>query len=127
MGGPRPADAHGEILMSETKTSTLLEIDSTPLDTDWGDIHDLLDDMMRFVNEHPDHKVICADDPGCNHTPPRVGRLGWVAYLEQPDEQVKMWTITVGNVCRTIRRKDPRLNLSDRQGMLEQLRAGAVS
>jgi hypothetical protein len=99
----------------------LLNLDATPLDTDWDDIHDLWDDMEKFGQTHPGHMFICADDPGCNHDPPRVGRLGWVAYRDNPNEQVKMWTITVSNVKRTARRKPTRYDMSDRQKMLEQI------
>lgn len=99
----------------------LLNLDATPLDTDWSDIHDLWDDMSKFGREHPGHMFICADDPGCNHDPPRVGRLGWVAYRDNPDEQAKMWTITVRNLRRTFKRKPTNLDFSDRKKMLEQI------
>jgi hypothetical protein len=75
--------------------------------------------MEAFGKTHPDHMLICADDPGCNHNPPRVGRLGWVAYRDNPDEQVKMWTITIRNLRMTFKRKTPKFDMSDRQKMLE--------
>jgi len=99
----------------------LQELDSSPIDTDCNDMHDLWDDMEKFAKDHPDpgYMFLCADDPGCNHDPWRVPRLGWVAYLEQPDEQVKMWTITVRNLQNTFHRKHARFDMSDRKKMLE--------
>jgi hypothetical protein len=104
-----------------TTLQQLLNLDASPLDTDWEDIHDLWDDMEKFGREHPGHMFLCADDPGCNHDPPRIGRLGWVAYRDNPDEQAKMWTITVRNFRRTFKRKPTNLDFSDRKKMLEQI------
>lgn len=60
----------------------LLNLDAMPLATDWEDLNALWADMMRFAKENPNHLFVCADDPGMNHSPPRVGRLGWTAFLE---------------------------------------------
>jgi hypothetical protein len=50
-----------------------------------------------------------------------TGEHAWVAYRDNPDEQAKMWTITVRNLVRTFKRKPPRFDMSDRKKMLEQI------
>jgi hypothetical protein len=100
----------------------IIGVDASPIDTDWEDIHDLWADMEKFAQEHQGHMFLCADDPGFNHEPPRVPRLGWVAYRDNPDdEQAKMWTITVRNVRRTFKRKPTNLDFSDRKKMLDKI------
>jgi len=88
-----------------------LKLDDTPLPTDWERFDLLWADVENFALDHPGHTFLCADDPGVNHTPPRVGRLGWTAFLERPagmdpeapwDEQAKQWTITMPNAKRAI-------------------------
>jgi hypothetical protein len=82
-------------------------MDSTPIPTDWNDIHELWDDMKKFASEHPNHTFIPADDPGFHHDPVRVPRLGWSAFLKVElggDEQAKEWTITLSNLKKTLRR-----------------------
>lgn len=104
------------------KGSTL---DSTPLSTDWEDIHELWGDMKKFASEHPRHVFIPADDPGFNHDPVRVPRLGWMAYLKVGlggDEQAKEWTITLSNVKNTFRREGSSSFLAtDRYAQLREL------
>ena len=75
------------------------ELDRTPLDTDWDDVHELWEDVRRFARDNPDHRVLAADDPGCNHDPPRVPRMGWTAFREgEEDEAARSWTITLANL-----------------------------
>ena len=83
---------------------TNIEQDATPLPSDWYDIHNLWQDMKRFAQDNPRHIFHCADDPGLNHLPRRISRIGWVAYLETAkisesfriaDEQTHVWTITI--------------------------------
>lgn len=80
--------------------------DDKPLDTDWDDFQLLWDDMARFLKDNPKHTIISADDPGGNYIPPRLGRVGWSAFLVVPsgeDEKSKYWSITLQNFVRTIR------------------------
>jgi hypothetical protein len=80
-------------------------LDYTPLVTDWDDFQLLWDDMARFLKENPKHTIIAADDPGVNHVPPRVGRIGWSAFLVVPrgeDEKARHWSITLQNFVRTL-------------------------
>jgi len=63
------------------------------LDTDWGSFKELWADVTKFMEEHPTHVIIPADDPN-------KGRYGWVAYINSmslniEDEQMKEWTIPV--------------------------------
>lgn len=77
---------------------SFLNLNREPLPTDWGNIHNLLQDMKAFAKTNPKHKFLCADDPGFGQNP-RVPRLGWVAFLEDAeDEQQKMWTIPLEKV-----------------------------
>lgn len=104
-----------------TSVKELLGLDDSPLDSDWDDIHDLWNDVEAFIRAHPGHKVISADDPGCNHRPPRVPRMGWSAFREgHRDEQAKYWTITLQNLKRstprfTTMRPWPSAEVSGRQ------------
>ena len=91
-----------------------MELDATPLPSDWDDICKLWEDVEQFALDHPNHTFLCADDPGANHTPPRVGRYGWTAFLERPsdlgehapwDEQAKLWTIPIGDFKSTLYKK----------------------
>jgi dCMP deaminase len=88
-----------------------MKLDATPLPTDWDNIFKLWEDVEQFALDHPGHTFICADDPGVNHSPPRVGRLGWSAFRERPadlaadapwDEQAKQWTIHIGDMKATL-------------------------
>ena len=84
------------------------EQDATPLDTDFDDLHKLFEDMKAFAKDHPKHIFIPADDPGFNHTPPRIGRMGWSAFIPHPiglrdrgeyfDEEAKYWTISLSKI-----------------------------
>ena len=47
----------------------MLNLDRTPIDTDWDDIHDLLKDMREFSKSHPEHEFMPADDPGAHYSP----------------------------------------------------------
>jgi len=100
-------------------------LDETRLDTDWDSMTLLLSDMRRFAKDHPNHKFMCSDDPGFNHKPPRIPRLGWSAFLEVgsgEDEQAKHWTITFSRASRYIQ-DNPTLSVAEgRQKMLETLR-----
>jgi hypothetical protein len=76
------------------------QLDATPLDSDWDDIHAMFKDIRNFMKEHPDHELISADDPGQHYTPWRIPRMGWQAFLRGPvpapegfDEQAKSWTL----------------------------------
>lgn len=98
--------------------------DSTPISTDWKDIHELWGDMKRFREGHPHHVFIPADDPGHQYTPARVPRLGWVAYLEVGlggDEQAREWSITVSNALATYNGDlDPLLTIEGRLAQLQE-------
>lgn len=58
------------------------------LDTDWDSFQELWEDVKEFMKKHPDHIILCADDPV--HS-----RYGWVAYIPGgvEEEQEKEWTI----------------------------------
>lgn len=88
-----------------------MELDKTPLPTDWDNIRKLWEDVEQFALDHPGHTFICADDPGVNYSSPRVSRLGWTAFLVRPadlgehvpwDEQAKQWTIPIGDFKSTL-------------------------
>ena len=101
--------------------------DQTPIESDWDDIHDLLKDMRAFAQAHPEHEFIPADDPGANYNPPRVPRVGWVAFRRNKpeeaaesikrlargetvpdyDEQMKSWTISVFKLQAALTRDKP--------------------
>lgn len=70
------------------------------LDTDWDSFQELWADVTKFMEEHPTHVIIPADDP---HT----CRYGWVAYIKctslNEDEQLKSWTIP----ATIIRKEEP--------------------
>jgi hypothetical protein len=83
----------------------LPELDATPIDTDFDDIYAVFNDMRKFAEEHADENYVFlnADDPGLNHTPPRVPRMGWTAYKAGVDpyrdtSDSKAWTITLANL-----------------------------
>lgn len=109
--------------------SSPFELDHTPIDTDWTNLDDLFLDMRRFAEGHPNHKFICADDPGILYDPWRAPRLGWVAYLDDAgDEQAKSWTIRLSDVQRSLNsapKEAPQRLLmrssSGRQQLLEQV------
>jgi hypothetical protein len=100
-------------------------LDSTPIPTDWEDIHELWGDMKKFASEHPNHTFISMDDPGFNYDPVRVPRLGWSARLKVGlggDEQAKAWTITISNVKKTFRgREDLIPTPANRRTQLQEL------
>jgi len=115
--------------------------DSTPLDTDWTDFGTLLADMRKFASENPGWTWKCADDPGMNHVPPRIGRMGWVAYKEPEDpyrdtERMKSWTITLSNMKKSwdAHRDDPVYSpvwraittAAGRQAMLDEMVSASV-
>lgn len=84
--------------------SNPFEIDQTPLSSDWDDIAKLLADMRLFATTHTGYTFLSADDPGANHQPPRVPRMGWVAFREDAAEEgAKSWTITLGKVRSSFR------------------------
>jgi hypothetical protein len=66
-------------------------LDSTQLPSDWSSFRDMLDDIKKYVVKTGD-KVIAADDPGCNHNPQRVPRIGYCSM------NGKEWTIKLSNV-----------------------------
>jgi hypothetical protein len=75
------------------------KLDTSPLDTDFNSFRELWEDLRKFAKEHPDHKIIWADDPGFHHTPQRIPRIGVSAFLtNSEDEQAKEWTIPVSNM-----------------------------
>lgn len=79
------------------------KLDPTPLPTDWEDIQALFADMRKFAEENPRHTFLSADDPGQHYEPCRVPRFGWVAFLDNAeDEREKSWTITLANVRKTL-------------------------
>ncbi|MCK9567905.1 hypothetical protein M0R72_03015 [Candidatus Pacearchaeota archaeon] len=90
------------------------KLDDTPLDTDWDSFKELWEDVKGFMKTHPDHIILCADDPV-------RGRWGWVAYIPGgvEDEQEKEWTIPLS--CIT----DPatKQSLTTSEGKLEMIRA----
>ena len=121
--------AEGFVSGVKARMPSALYLDNTPLDSDWGTVAELWEDMLKFANEHPNHKFLSADDPGCNHSPPRVPRLGWTAFLEvDPDsglsEEDKFWTITLSNAKGTIPEELSPLfkSAAGRQRMLDALR-----
>lgn len=76
----------------------MFELDDTPIDTDLDSFKELWDDVKQFMKEHPNHIIICADDPGSLHDPPRIPRYGWMAFIpiysfNIEDEQRNEWTI----------------------------------
>jgi hypothetical protein len=88
----------------------LLRLDLTIIDTDWNDIHALWDDMKKFGHEGQGIMFTCADDPGCSYDPPRIPRLGWIAYIDNPATPLKTWTITIRKLLATFKRET---NLAD--------------
>jgi hypothetical protein len=79
-------------------------VDKTPLSSDWPDIAALFADIRAFAATHTGYTFLSADDPGANHQPPRVPRMGWVAFREDAAEEgAKSWTITLGNVRASFR------------------------
>lgn len=84
-----------------------LNFDATPLESDWEDLFAIFEDMRKFADSHVGWTFLCADDPGTNHTPQRVPRMGWSAFKEPKDpyrdsEQMKSWTITLVNVRKSL-------------------------
>ena len=76
-----------------------------PLDSDYDDLMELLEDMKAFAANNRDHVFLCADDPGFGD-PPRMPRMGWTAFLPNKDnpgdEELRAWTITLINVAKSL-------------------------
>ncbi|MCK9567904.1 hypothetical protein M0R72_03010 [Candidatus Pacearchaeota archaeon] len=88
------------------------------LETDWDSFKELWADVTKFMEEHPTHVIIPADDPN-------KGRYGWVAFIETmslniDDEQAKEWTIQVS----IIRKEAPEIteDLFTNEGRLKMCR-----
>ena len=79
--------------MIVVSTRNLFELDDKPIASDWDDALAMLRDIKAYVTETGD-KVLAADDPGYNHKPPRVPRIGYCS------EKGKTWTIMIGRVRR---------------------------
>jgi hypothetical protein len=86
----------------------------TPLDTDWDSFEELWEDVQEFMKTHPNHIILCADDP-------IHGRYGWIAYIPGgvEDEQEMEWTIPI--LC--IKDSATKTALTTSDGKLEMLRA----
>jgi hypothetical protein len=85
-------------------TAEVLGLDDSPIETDYASIHELFENMRLVAEQHPDWVFRPADDPGYHHDPPRVPRLGWVAFNDgPPDEPVgpmREWTIKLSDVFK---------------------------
>lgn len=112
-------------------TTGALDLDATPIDTDWDDLGKLWADMQAFAYANPEHKFIAADDPGIHYNPWRVARLGWCAFREDVSgtgrsEDMKTWTITIPNVRATLKPDSPIQDALKsqvgRQAMIDALR-----
>ena len=97
--------------------------DATAIPTDWLDIQTLVRDMERWIREHPQATLLCADDPGT--VTGRISRFGWVGYYtEDGVEHSQQWMITIENMRQTIRRASPEFEqrLQTAQGRQERIR-----
>lgn len=83
----------------------LLNLDDSPLDSDFNSFEELWADLLAYVEKHPYYQFLCADDPGF-HTR-RIPRMGWVAY-ETPEtatsNPAKEWTIPLTKLKTSLAR-----------------------
>lgn len=82
------------------------------LDTDWDSFEELWEDVKEFIKTHPDHSIICADDPA-------HGRYGWVAFVPGQGEDEREWTIP----CSYITNPDTKKLLTKSESKFEMIRA----
>ena len=82
-------------------------LDRTPLPTDWEDLRELFADMRKFAQENEGFTFLGADDPGCNHQPPRIPRMGWAAFKDVNGEEViRQWTIPLYRLVTYVRNQN---------------------
>jgi hypothetical protein len=96
----------------------MLELDATPIATDYTNIRELFGAMRQAAEEHPEWVFLSADDPGHHHDPPRVPRVGWTAFAEgEADKPGDEWTIKLSDLKGQLTQLDQRTDRAMRRGL----------